>query len=329
MLFKSPVFLLLIFVILPAVIVFEQQKPRSLFSSLKLFKTVPVSLKVRLRRLPFYLRMGALIFLLIALAGPRLGMEQDKHSTEGIDIVLTVDASGSMAAEDFTIGSQRVNRLEVVKKVIKEFIGKRPDDRISIVAFAGAAYTVSPLTADKDWARQNVDRISMQSMPDGTAIGSAIMSSLSRLKDSKSKSKIIILLTDGVNNKGEIEPLAAAEAADALNVKIYTIGAGTKGFAPYPVYDPWGQKLYQNVPVDIDEQTLQRIALKTQGEYFRATDTESLEKIYKEIDLLEKTKFEEYEMKNYKEIFPVFLIIALIILSLEILLKRTWLLQLP
>lgn len=329
MLFKTPVFLVLIIVVLPAVFLLEQKRPRSLFASFQLFRSARRSWKARLRRLPFYLRMVVLIVLLVALAGPRSGLEEDRHSTEGIDIVLAVDASGSMAAEDFTVGSQRVNRLSVVKKVIKDFIKKRPDDRVAIVAFAGAAYTVSPLTSDKNWAEENIDRISMNSMPDGTAIGSAIMSSLSRLETSKAKSKIMILLTDGVNNRGHIKPLAAAQAANALGVKIYTIGAGTKGFAPYPVYDPWGKKFYRNVPVDIDEQTLRQIADDTNGKYFRATDTASLENIYREIDVLEKTKFEEFERKNYRELFPYFIVASLIILTGEIVLSRTWLLQIP
>jgi len=272
-----------------------------------------------------------IILLFVALAGPRSILEEAIHRTEGIDIVLTIDSSGSMAAEDFVLKGKRVNRLAIVKKVVEEFIDERVNDRIGIVTFARAAYTVSPLTTDHSWLLENFKRIEL-GMIDGTstAIGSAIASSVGRLKNSDAKSKIMILLTDGTNNAGKISPMKAAEIAKAFDIKIYTIGAGTKGLAPVPRgRNIRGQMMYVNQRVDIDEKTLGEIASITGGKYFRATDTESLRGIYKEIDSLEKIKIEEQGYKEYKELFSYFLIAALAMFCLEVVLAKTVLLKIP
>lgn len=279
--------------------------------------------------LPFYLRLLAIVLFLLALAGPRSVMEETIHKSEGIDIVLAIDASGSMAAEDFMIKGKRMNRLEVVKDVVHSFIDGRANDRIGLIAFAGLAYTVSPLTTDYSWLKTNLARVELNLMEDGTAVGSAITSSLARLRKSKAKSKIIILLTDGINNAGKVTPLAAARATKALGVKIYTIGAGTKGFAPFPVRNFRGEKRYRKVRIDIDEETLQEIAQITDGRYFRATDTESLRDIYKEIDALEKTEIEEFGYKEYKELFVFVLVAGLVTLLSEMILSNSLLLRIP
>lgn len=329
--FKDPYFLLLF----PLALIagfwhLRRAKSASLrFPSIDLVSSLSRTWKTRLIDLPFYLRLAALVLFIIALAGPRSVLEETKHESEGIDIVLAIDGSGSMAAEDFTLKGRRYNRLEVVKDVVKEFIGQRHSDRIGIVAFAGLAYTVSPLTTDYPWLKVNLERVALNMMEDGTAIGSALAASVSRLEKSKAKSKVVILLTDGVNNRGKIDPLSAAKAAKALGIKVYTIGAGTNGLAPYPVQDMWGRRGYQNVPVEIDEGTLKQIADTTGGRYFRATDTESLRKVYSEIDQLEKTKIEETGYREYKELFGYFLWPGLLLLFLAIVLENTVLLRLP
>ncbi len=299
------------------------------FSSRGLVKRSRPTLGISLAKNLVYLRVVAISLFLLALARPRIPLEETKVQTEGIDIVLAIDSSGSMLAEDFKISGRRQNRLEIVKDVVEDFIKARKNDRIGMVAFAARAYTVCPLTLDYDWLIKNLARVKIGAIEDGTAIGSAISSSLSRLRDTESKSKIIILLTDGINNAGKVSPLRAAEAAKALEIKIYTIGAGTKGLVPYPAQGFFGQTVYQNVKIEIDEDTLKKIAQKTNGKYFRATDTGSLRKIYKEIDLLEKTPIEEKGFQEYKELFSKFLIAGLLLLVSEIILSNTILRRLP
>jgi Ca-activated chloride channel family protein len=270
------------------------------------------------------------VFLIIfALARPQSPLEESKIQTKGIDIVLALDVSTSMLAEDFTLGGKRQNRLAVVKDVVKDFIKGRQNDRIGMVAFAARAYTVCPLTLDYGWLFENLERVKIGMVEDGTAIGSGLSSALNRLQDTRAKSKVIILLTEGRNNAGKISPLTAAEAAKALKVKVYTIGAGTRGLAPYPVKDFFGNKIYQPIKIDLDEETLTRIALKTEAKYFRATDTKSLREIYKEIDKLEKTPIEEKGYLEYKELFSTFLISGLGLLFLEIILNNTILRKIP
>ncbi len=299
------------------------------FSSLEIINNPKITLKLIGIKALLWLRLGAICLFLIALARPSSPIENAKIQAEGIDIVLAIDCSSSMLAEDFKLNNKRQNRLVVVKKVAQDFIGMRTNDKIGIVAFAARAYTVCPLTLDYPWLVKNLDRIRIGDIEDGTAIGSAIMSSLNRLRESRAKSKIIILLTDGVNNAGRVSPFVAAEAAKSLGVKIYTVGAGAKGVAPYPVRAAWGEIVYRNVEIEIDEDTLKEIAKETNGKYYRATDTKSLTQIYKEIDALEKTPVEDVGFTRYAELFPLFLIIALMLLLLEIILSNTFLRRLP
>ena len=331
MTFKDPWILLTIPLILAAIYIYSrrQRLPSFRFSSTDLVRGVSPSWKVQLSRNFIFFRLIAVALFVIALAGPRSVLEQAKHITEGIDIVLALDCSGSMAAEDFKINGERQNRLAIVKNVVADFIKRRNSDRIGMVAFSGRAYTVCPLTTDYNWLISNLERIELGMMEDGTAIGSAIISSLSRLKNSKAKNKIIILLTDGENNTGKIDPLTAAQTAKTLGVKIYTIGAGRKGFAPFPVKDLWGRTVYQNVQIDVDEKTLSEIAAITNAKYFRATDTDSLRTIYQEIDKLEKTKIEEAGYKEYKELFSAFLLMGCIVSLLEIGLANSVLMRIP
>jgi len=331
MIFNQP-WILLLFPLVAIVMYLVRRKVTSSsirFSSEALIGPVRPTLKLILSRNLLYLRMAAILLFVLALAQPRIPLEETKVWTEGVDIILTIDCSGSMLAEDFKIGRIRQNRLEVVKKVVEQFIKARKADRIGIIAFAARAYTVCPLTLDHPWLIKNLARIKIGAIEDGTAVGSAISSSLNRLRDSEAKSKVIILLTDGINNAGRISPLTAAEVAGALGIKIYTIGAGTKGLAPYPVQGLWGESLYQNVKIEIDEATLKEIARISGGKYFRATDTKSLEEIYNQIDSLEKTPIEEAGFREYKELFPPLVILGLIILILEIILSNTILRKLP
>jgi Ca-activated chloride channel family protein len=305
------------------------RQPALRFSTGSLLHGLRPTFKLRLHKGIIMLRLMVLILIVIALSRPQLMLQESHIETEGIDIVLAIDTSTSMLAEDFTLGGRRENRLEVVKKVVKDFINNRHSDRIGIVAFASAAYSVSPITLDYGWLMQNMDRVKIGMIEDGTAIGAGLTSALKRLKDTESKGKVVILLTDGRNNAGKISPLTAAEAASALNIKIYTIGAGTKGLAPYPAKDFFGNTVYRQVKIEVDEETLNKIADKTGARYFRATDTESLKNIYDEIDKLEKTPIKEKGYTEYRELFHFFLIPGLVLLLLEIMLQNTVLRRIP
>ncbi len=331
MIFKSPWILMLIPVLLPLMIwMYKRERSPSLrFPALALVSWFAGSWKTRLIAVPFILRAVTVTLFFISLAGPRTVLEETKYHFEGVDIMLAVDASRSMATEDFSLLGQRYNRLDISKKVVEEFIDGREHDRIGLIAFAGLAYTVSPLTKDYHWLKENLKRVDFGLIKDGTAIGSATASAVIRLKESDAKSKVIILLTDGVNNEGMIDPVEAAHAAQAQGIRIYTIGVGTKGYAPYPVEDMFGRKRYHKVITDVDEDTLREMARITQGKYFRATDTSSLREIYKEIDQLEKTRFEETGYRDYKELFPYFLLAALLLFVLELLLSNTLFLRIP
>jgi Ca-activated chloride channel family protein len=249
----------------------------------------------------------------------------------GIDIVVAIDLSGSMASEDFQDEGKQVNRLDIAKKVLLKFVDARLNDRIGLVAFAGRAYIASPMTLDHDFLKQNLERLHLGMIEDRTAIGSALTTALNRLRDLQSKSKIVILMTDGQSNAGKVPPLTAAEAGEALHVKIYTVGVGTRGTAPFPVgTDPFtGRKVYQPMPVDIDEDTLQKIADRTGGKYFRADNTETLKKIYSEIDRLEKNEVEMKKFQQFDELFPWVLSAGLILLLLEVVLGQTIWRKLP
>lgn len=331
MIFKDAwVLVLLPLVILWAYFLKRKESAASIrFSSGVLLKGFKPNLRIILNRNLVYLKVLAAVLFILALARPQSPLEETKIRTEGIDIVLAVDVSTSMLAEDFTIAGRRKNRLEVVKQVVEDFIKMRKSDRIGMIAFAARAYTVCPLSLDYDWLIQNLARVKIGQIEDGTAVGSGISSSLNRLKNSKAKSKIAILLTDGVNNTGEISPLTAAEAAKALGIKIYTIGAGSKGLVPYPTLNFWGRKTYRKAKIALDEDTLIKIAEQTNGKYFRATDTASLKKIYDEIDALEKTEVVESGYTEYDELFPIFLIPGLILLILEQILANTILRKIP
>ncbi len=271
----------------------------------------------------------ALTAIVVALARPQLGRAETRIYREGVDIVLALDISSSMLAEDFTVNGERASRVEAVRSVVRDFVAARPQDRIGLILFSARAYTQSPLTLDHGWLLQNLERAKVGMIEDGTAIGSGLATAVNRLRASKAKTKIVVLLTDGQNNAGRVTPQTAAEAAAALGVKVYTVGAGTRGMAPYPAQDFFGNKVYRPMQVDIDEDTLTAIAAKTGGRYFRATDTASLKGIYEEIDRREKTEFEAPEYLEYREAYPWFLWPALAFLLLEVGLGETVLRKLP
>jgi Ca-activated chloride channel family protein len=299
------------------------------FSDVGLARQIARSTRSRVGRLVWLLPILGCALMIIGLARPQLGEGHTEVTTNGIDIVLGLDVSGSMQALDFKVGDQRVNRIEVVKSVVSQFITERPNDRVGLIAFAGAPYLVSPLTLDHDWLQQNLERIQIGGVDDGTAIGSAIAASVNRLRGTRAKSKIIILLTDGVNNTGKVSPIAAAEAAKALGVKIYTIGVGVRGEAPMPVKDDFGNTQLVMAKVDVDENALQAIAAKTGGAFYRATDTGSLQNIYEQINRLEKSAHTIKKYEHYQELYSWALIPALGVLGLGLGLGQTRLRRLP
>jgi Ca-activated chloride channel family protein len=265
------------------------------------------------------IRLLAIGLLIVALARPQQGNTTMEIKASGIDILLAVDVSGSMQAMDFTLRGQPADRLDVVKSVVGQFIDARPNDRIGLVAFAGRPYMVSPLTLDHDWLHKRLEKLSIGMVEDGTAIGSVIGSGINRLREKDAKSRIMILLTDGMNNAGKVPPLVAAEAAETLKIKIYTIGAGTRGEAPMPIVDSFGRKRLVRARVDIDEETLTKVAQMTGARYFRATDTQSLQKIYDEINSMETTTRTIKNFEHYRELFPFPLLAALLLFGLELL----------
>ena len=286
-------------------------------SASKGFSIQAKSLAPRLRHLGIILRCIAVIFVVIALARPQTSLSWQNTTTEGIDIVIASDISGSMLAEDFT-----PNRLEAGKNIAINFIKNRPDDRIGLVIFSGESFTQCPLTIDHDVLINLYQDVKYGMIDDGTAIGMGLATAVNRLKDSEAKSKVVILLTDVSNNMGSIPPLTAAEIAKQFNVRVYTVGIGTHGFAPYPVQTPYGVQ-YQRIPVDVDEGTLKKIADITGGKYFRATDNETLKNIYEQIDKLEKAKIDVTQFHKKTELFLPFALIALLLLSSEFLIKNT------
>lgn len=319
--FANPEFLygLLIIPLLTFWYIYKDSKLKSdiLYPSIAVFKTIGPSLKQRLRHIVFLLRMLTLCFLIICLARPQSSAKGENIYSEGIDIVLLVDVSGSMLAADFN-----PNRLEAAKKVASEFIDGRTNDRIGLVIFSAESFTQCPMTMDYTVLKNLLSEIKSGLLEDGTAIGMGIATSVNRLKESKAKSKVIILLTDGVNNRGAIDPLTATQLAQSYGIRIYTIGVGTIGQAPFPIQTQYGIR-YQNMPVEIDEDMLRQVASMTSGEYFRATNNKTLKDIYTNIDQLEKTKIEVKEFRRYTELFYDFLIIALIVLLAEIILRNT------
>ena len=276
------------------------------------------SLKTLLRHIPFVLRLLAITAIIIALARPQTTNQLQQAEGEGVDIILCIDVSGSMTAQDF-----QPNRLEAAKKVAADFVTKRQTDRIGIVIFAGESFTQCPLTTDQGVLLSAIENIRNGLLEDGTAIGSGLGTSVDRLRTSKAKSKVVILLTDGENNGGLIDPMTAKEIAKAFAVKVYTIGVGTDGYAKQPVQLPTGDIVYQDAKVTIDEKLLTEIANETGGKYFRAKDNNSLSKIYEDIDTLEKSKVELTTMTRYTEKFFPFVMAALILLFLEVVLRFT------
>ena len=234
-----------------------------------------------------------------------------------------------MSAEDYVIDNHRISRLDIIKSTVEKFVEQRPYDRLGLIVFGSQAYTVCPLTTDHQWLIQNLRQVRIGLIEDATAIGSGIATSLLRLKNSTAKTRIIVLLTDGVNNSGKIDPLTAAKTAQAMGIKVYTIGAGTTGIVPFPVTDEFGNKHYEEAQFDLDEDTLKKIASMTGGAYFRAADTESLRNIYAQIDKLEKTKIEEKGYKQYEPLFWYFVDAALVLLTLELILINTVFLKIP
>lgn len=355
----SPWYLLLL-LLLPWLIwrLFARRRKLAVrFSSLQIAKQVRPSLRQRLAWLPRALTVGAILFLILGMARPREGRQQTVAESEGIAIELVVDRSGSMQAMDFQIDGENVDRLTAIKNVAGKFVMGEEDedneltgrfnDLVGLLTFAGYADGVTPPTLDHSFlvSQLNDLRIVTQRREDGTAIGDALalavekLNALDERQKEKVKSKVVILLTDGENNAGEMSPRQAAELAQTMGIKVYTIGVGTKGRAPMPVVDPFGRKRLQWMPVNIDEDTLKEIATLTGGKYFRATDTDSLEKIYAEIDQLEKTKVEAKHFVDYRELamqpyhagtitIPPMLFIVFVLLAVRMILQQTWLREL-
>jgi Ca-activated chloride channel homolog len=300
------------------------------FSDVGLAREVARSSRARIGRWIWLFAVLAGALMIVGLARPQRAHSRTEITANGIDIMLGLDVSGSMQALDFQVDGQRVNRIAVVKSVVSKFIEERPSDRIGLIAFAAAPYLVSPLTLDHDWLQQNLERVSTAvGGDDGTAIGSAIAAAVNRLRTSNAKSKIVVLLTDGMNNTGKISPIAAAEAAQAMGVKIYTIGVGVRGMAPIPVRDQAGNMHLIMDKVDVDEQTLQTVASTTGGKFYRATDTDSLEKIYEQINRLEKTAHTVQKFEHVEELYSWALIPAAAILGFGLLLQHTRFRRLP
>jgi Ca-activated chloride channel family protein len=325
--FANPGFLFLLLLILPALAwyIFRQQQLQAslTYSTIQGFRNIKPTYKIWLRHLLFVLRMLAFTMVVIVLARPQSTNKYKNVTTEGIDIVLALDISGSMLAEDF-----KPNRLEAAKDVAAEFISGRPDDRIGLVVFSGESFTQCPLTTDHAVLLNLFRNLQSGMIQDGTAIGLGLANAVNRLKDSRAISKVVILLTDGVNNMGAIAPLSAAEISKTFGIRAYTIGVGTRGMAPYPVQTPFGVQ-YQDMEVNIDEAMLQQVAKMTDGKYFRATNNQKLRDIYKEIDKLEKSRIEVREYKKYQEEYFTYALLALIFIISELVLRNTVLRMIP
>ena len=301
-----------------------------LYSSVKLATGLTGATRSRAGSFLAALQWLALVLFIFALAQPRRDRNETKVTASGVDIVVVFDMSGSMQSEDFELRGERVNRFNMARNVLEGFIAKRPNDRIGLVVFASQAYIATPLTLDHDFLRHTLDRLQIGTIDaNQTAIGSGLSTGLNRLRDLKSKSKIVLLMTDGVSNAGKISPLTAADAARALGAKVYTIGVGMRGEAPMPVF-MGGQKVgYQPQAVDIDEDTLTEIAKRTGGKYYRADNTEKFKAIYAEIDQLEKTAVTIKRYAHYDELFAWALVPGLLLLLAEIILSQTIWRKLP
>lgn len=328
MVFANPTYLYLLLLLIPLVgwYVYKLSKSQASMqvSSSEVFQLPEArSWKIYLRHVPFVLRMVLIALLIVVLARPQSTNSWQNSSTEGIDIMLAMDISSSMLAQDL-----KPNRLEAAKDVAASFINGRQNDNIGLVVFAAESFTQCPLTTDHTVLLNLFKDIQPGIIQDGTSIGLGLANAVSRIKDSQAKSKVIILLTDGVNNAGEIAPVTASEIAKTFGVRVYTIGVGTQGEAPYPFQTAFGIQ-YQNVPVEIDEPTLKQIAATTGGQYFRATDNASLKAIYEEIDQMEKTKISVQEFSKKQEEYMHWALLVFILLLVEVLLKNTLLRNIP
>ena len=328
MVFANPTYLYLLLLLVPLIgwYIYKLHKSQASLqvSSSEAFQLPGTSSwKVYMRHLPFVLRMLAIALLIVVLARPQSTNSWQNSSTEGIDIVMAMDISTSMLAEDL-----KPNRLEAAKDVAASFINGRQNDNIGLVVFAAESFTQCPLTIDHGVLLNLFKDMQPGIIQDGTAIGLGLANAVSRIKDSQAKSKVIILLTDGVNNTGEIAPVTAAEIAKTFGIRVYTIGVGTQGEAPYPIPTAFGVQ-YQNVPVEIDEQVLKQIASTTGGQYFRATDNSSLKEIYSEIDQLEKTKISVQEFSKKQEEYKNWALLVFALLLIEVLLRNTVLRNIP
>jgi Ca-activated chloride channel family protein len=328
--FQDPWFLLLGLIVIPMLFRYGKKGGSAAvrFSTVAPFRKIYATRAAAARHILIVLRVAGVLLLVTALARPQAGEKETEIQTEGVDIVLCLDTSGSMQALDFHLDGKRVDRLEVVKKVVRDFIEKRRDDRIGMVVFGAEAFTQCPLTMDYGVLLKFLDRLEIGMAGDATAVGSALATSVKRLKDVPGKSKVVILLTDGRNNAGKISPVTAAEIAKTYNVKVYTIGVGVEGKSPFLVQTFFG-KDYVYQEVDLDENTLREIARITGGEYFRAMDTASLEKVYDEIDRMEKTEAKVKEYMEYEELFHRFALPGLLLLLLEFVLVSTRFRKIP
>ncbi len=327
--FASPYILYLLLLLLPMIAYYIYQLRRGgatlAISSVDGFRRAPRTFRYYLRHLPFVLRCVAFAMMVVALARPQSVTQSRNINSEGIDIVMSIDISSSMLARDF-----KPDRITAAKQVAGSFINDRYGDRIGLVAFAGEAFTLSPLTTDQGSLQTLLAQLRSGIIEDGTAIGNGLATALNRMRESSAKSKVIILLTDGVNNRGEISPQTAAQIAKEMGVKVYTIGVGTEGVAPYPRVDPYGRIVdYVDVQVEIDEAVLRDIAATTGGEYFRATDNDKLKAIYDQINTLEKSEVEIAERTLYHEEFLFWVVAALLLLFAEFVLKFLILKRLP
>ena len=327
MVFLYPKYLYLLLLLIPLIAwyVIRLSKTQASFklASSNAFKELKPGLRVYMRHLPFLLRVVSIALIIIVIARPQSVNSWEETETQGIDIVLALDVSGSMLSQDF-----QPDRLQAAKRVASEFIIDRKNDNIGLVIFAGESFTQCPLTTDHKVLLNLLNDIEYGIIEDGTAIGLGLATSVNRLKDSESDSRVVILLTDGTNNSGQIAPLTAADLARSYGIRVYTVGVGTTGMAPTPVQTPFGIRM-QNMPVDIDEKTLTDIAVMTGGQYFRAQDTEGLRQVYDEIEEMEKYLISVQNVTHRKEVFLPYALAALALILMELLLRRTWLRYIP
>ena len=327
MIFANIEYLFLLVLLIPYIIWYvmkrKKTEPTLQVSTTRMYMQAPKSWKIYLLHAPFVLRIVAIVMVILVLARPQTTDNWQNTEIEGIDIMLAVDVSTSMLAEDL-----KPNRLEASKDVASSFINGRQNDNIGLVVFAAESFTQCPLTIDHTVLLNLFKDVQPGVIQDGTAIGLGLANAVSRIKDSQAKSKVIILLTDGVNNTGEIAPVTAAEIAKTFGVRVYTIGVGTQGEAPYPIPTAFGVQ-YQNIPVEIDEAVLKQIAATTGGQYFRATDNASLKEIYSEIDKMEKTKISVQEFSKKQEEYKNWAILIFVLLLLELFLRNTVLKSIP